>query len=60
MKCNYKNSLQVCRGDGQAHFHVTVFYKNGERDDLMLCVECTKYVTSDAREHGHEWEVMIL
>lgn len=60
MKCDYKNSLQVCRGDAVAGFHVTVFYTNGERDDLALCTECTKYVTADARRCGYEWEVASL
>jgi len=62
MRCNYKNSLQVCRGgdDIEARFLVTVFYKDGTLDKLFLCTECTKYVTSDARRYRYEWEAMAL
>jgi len=60
MKCDYKNSLQVCRGDAIGEFHVTVLYKNGGRDDLVLCIECTKYVIADASKYRHEWEVLAL
>lgn len=60
MRCDYKNSLQVCRGDAVATFMVTVFYKDNSLDKLFLCTECTKYVTADARRCGYEWEVIAL
>lgn len=60
MKCDYKNSLQVCRGDAVATYHVTVFYRNGTREELNLCPDCTLYVASDVERHGLEWEVASL
>lgn len=61
MRCDYKNSLQVCQGDdSEAGFLVTVSYKNGTFDKLFLCTECTKYVTRDARRCGFEWEAESL
>lgn len=62
MKCDYKNSLQVCRGDAnaEAKFKVTLFYHREETDVLFLCVDCTKYVTVDASKYDYEWEVLSL
>ena len=60
MKCDYKNSLQVCRGDAKVTYHVTVFYGNQKQEDLNLCTECTKFVTADARQSGYEWEAKAL
>ena len=60
MKCDYKDSLQVCRGDAVVGYRVTVFYKDGTREELKLCSECMLYVTQDARKNGLEWEVAKL
>ena len=61
MRCDYKNSLQVCRGaDEKAEFTVKVVYKDGSADTLFLCIECTKYVLADARRCRYEWEVTAL
>ena len=60
MKCDYKNSLQVCRGDANARYHVTVFYADNSKEQLVLCLGCTLYVVSDARYNGLEWEVEII
>jgi dissimilatory sulfite reductase (desulfoviridin) alpha/beta subunit len=57
MKCDYKNSLQACKGDAIAIFMVTV---KDTDDKPFLCTECTKYVTADARRCGYEWEVLAL
>ena len=60
MKCDYKNSLQVCRGDSDARYHVTVFYTDNTKEQLVLCLDCTQYVVSDASHIGLEWEVDVI
>ena len=52
MKCDYVNSLQVCRGNGIARCSVTVFYDEKDFDMLNLCNECSKYVLQDAERLG--------
>ena len=60
MKCDYKDSLQTCRGDAIATYHITVFYKDGTREDLNLCIGCIFWIKEDARKCGFEWELTQL
>jgi len=53
MKCDYKNSLQVCRGDGKATQNVIVVYNPVADERLALCNDCTDYVGLDAKKSGY-------
>ena len=61
MKCEYKDTLQVCRGDGVAVYAVKVFYKDDNGEELLhLCKACMQYVTEDALMFGHTFGVIKL
>lgn len=59
-QCQFKNTLQVCQGDGVPAYHVTIFYRNATMDEFDLCTDCMLFIKSDARTKGCGWEVRKL
>jgi hypothetical protein len=60
MKCDYKNSLQVCMGDAKAVKELTITYPDGGIDVLRLCKTCAEDVYFKARESNCDVEERIL
>ena len=44
MKCDYKNSLRGCDGDGIAERFVIIHYNLAEYEELHLCWGCTRKI----------------
>ena len=53
VKCNYKDSLQVCRGDGKVQDQIVVDYGHEHYDILYLCTACADYVCQDGARLGY-------
>lgn len=51
-KCNYKDSLRGCIGNGLVSKQVVVHYNLREYDNLYLCEGCAKVVVEDAPKNG--------
>lgn len=58
MLCDYAQPLshERCRGSGsrEAARKVTVTYSEVESDELHLCLECARWLATDARRHGYK------
>ena len=58
MKCEFKNTLQVCLGNGKVSHEVLVVYPDNTSDKFYLCRKCTDEIVIRANRYGYPCGMM--